>query len=167
MALTNPACQVIFARNTPLPTAAIGAPFGFSATTARSAPNPGRFYASVSSAGAITNIVNPNTGLGPGTANPVRSFGGPWTTGMLTVSVTQNPGDTDEIFMLTGSDNRVNGIGNISLVAGSISHRNLSGPNANRGWLNFQVVPEPTRVLMLVAGLSLLALLNRALRRRS
>ena len=86
---------------------------------------------------------------------------------MVTVSVTQNLGATDEIFMLTGSDNRVQGIGNISLVAGSISARSLHGPNANRGWLNFQVVPEPTRVLMLVAGLSLLALLNRAHRRRS
>ncbi len=86
---------------------------------------------------------------------------------MLTVSVTANTGPSPEVFFLTGSDNRVDGIGNISLVAGGVSERTLTGPTANRGWLNFRVVPEPTRMLMLAAGLALLALLNRAHRRRS
>ena len=47
----------------------------------------------------------------------------------------------DEIFTFTGSDNRVNGVGTISLVAGGVSDRGVSGPNGNRGWLNLTVGP--------------------------
>ena len=68
---------------------------------------------------------------------------GAWTTGQLKVSVTNNVGTIDEIFTFTGSDNRTSsGNGTISLVSGSISNRGLTGPNANRGWLNL-VLSQP------------------------
>jgi hypothetical protein len=171
-AVVNPDCQVLFAIRDAFPTAVIGAPFGFYNYdfTAGIPPNPGRFHITVNNSGAI-QYVRTAAPLGPGIVNPATSFGGPWTTGMITLSVTANAGLTPEIFILTGYDNRVNGIGNISLVAGSISDRGLSGPNANRGWLNLKVRGQPNLPTVgahgLVALMGLLALAGGyALRRR-
>jgi len=164
--VVNPGCQVIYASTSPAPNGLIGAPFG--ASTVRSGATPpspgGRRYANISGAGSILSVTSP--GLGPGLPNPVTSFGGPWTTGMITISVTAAIGPP-QIFMITGSDNRVDGAGSISLVAGAISARTLTGPNAHRGWLNLTLVPEPSRWLILAAGISWLIALRRCRRRPS
>jgi len=89
----------------------------------------------VTAGGAILSV---GAGLGGGLANPATSYGGPWTTGVLTVSQPAALGSA-ELFVLSGSDARVNGVGSISLVSGSVSDRGVSGPNANRGWLNIQL----------------------------
>jgi hypothetical protein len=113
----------------------------------------------------ITNLFT-SLPLGAGLPNPATSYGGPWTTGMLTVSVTANAGATVEIFMLTGSDGRVSGTGGVSLVTGTISDRTLRGPNANRGWLQIYV-PEPGATLGAVAALLTLVTGHGLTRRRS
>jgi hypothetical protein len=133
---TNPNCLAVFVLGSPLPSAPLGAPFGFAGTASPPVP-PGLFRVVVTAGGVISSVVS--TLPGSGLANPVTSFGGPWTTGRVTVSVTGSA--ATQIFTLTGSDNRVNGVGSLSLVAGSVSQRSLSGPNANRGWLNLTVGP--------------------------
>jgi hypothetical protein len=171
-ARANPGCQVIFALATPAPTGAQGA--AFATGTVRDpgvAPNPGRYYMSITLAGIITNIYTSDP-QGPGLANPVTSYGAPWTTGMLSILVTAAVGETEQ-FTFTGSDNRVGGVGSISFVSGSVSDRSLSGPNGNRGWLNLDIGPEnipaPTLSVQGVAAfLGLLGLTGAyALRRRT
>ena len=69
------------------------------------------------------------------------SKGFPWTTGFITVS---QPGALPvEVFYMSGTDARVNGVGNLSLVSGALSVRQLSGPNANRGWLSLNFAATP------------------------
>jgi hypothetical protein len=133
----------IFALATPFPTGAQGAPFGFKNSTAGGITLPpngvGGFVAN-----ANGTLVGPPLWQHPtasGQPNPVTGYGAPWTTGMLTISVTANVGPSPEIFVMSGSDNRVGGAGTISLVTGSVSARALSGPNANRGWLNYTLGP--------------------------
>jgi hypothetical protein len=149
----DPLCQAFFALATPAGTGAQGAAFGVVVGTAGGTPPTGRFYVTV--AGAATSVASsgPQAGLGgrilgidtvnpqgPGLPNPATSYGGPWTVGKLTVSVTQNIGATSEVFVLTGSDNRTaNGAGTLSLVSGAVSNRTLTAPNANRGWLNLTI----------------------------
>lgn len=72
--------------------------------------------------------------------NNVRTYGAPWTTGKVTVRAPLALGGA-ETFFLQGGDNRVDGIGSISLVSGGIGRRTLSGYNGNRGWLNYEVAP--------------------------
>jgi hypothetical protein len=91
--------------------------------------------------------------------------GFPWTTGFITL--TQPLAGPAEIFYLEGTDNRVAGNGNIQLVSGALSTRKLSGPNANRGWLDLTLVPEPTAVLGATGALALLGLVHGLVRRRS
>lgn len=93
-----------------------------------------------------------------------NSKGFPWTTGLLTVSHTA--ASPAEVFYLSGTDMRVAGVGNISLVSGAVSLRMLSGPNANRGWINL-VLPEPTAALSAVGALAMLGLCHGLVRRRS
>jgi hypothetical protein len=140
----NPACQAIFAPATPPAMFGAGNAFGFSTQAAGAAPSPGRYYVTVNPLGTIVGITA--TGLGPGLPNPATSWGGPWTTGMLTVS--QPASVPPGIFVLSGTDARVPplGTGSISLVSGAISVRGLSGPNANRGWLNLSVGPVLSHV---------------------
>ena len=134
-------CVVIFALATPDPTGLMGGPFSNVASTPGAPPGaPGGLRnAKVSANGAVLSVTSP--GLGAGIANPATNFGGPYTTGMITVNQTGAVG-TPEVFILTGSDNRVNGIGTLSLVAGGLSDRTLTGPNGNRAWLNFTVVGD-------------------------
>lgn len=149
----NPGCLAIMALATPNATGAQGGAFGFVNGTAGMAPPSGLLAVTVTPNGSITNVVGlittgmmvTPTGTGPplpGLPNPATSYGGPYTTGMLTISVTQNLGATSEVFTITGSDMRVSGVGSISLVAGSVSNRALTGPNANRSWLNLTIGPE-------------------------
>jgi hypothetical protein len=93
------------------------------------------------------------------------SKGFPWTTGFVTVS---QPGAVPaEVFFLSGTDRRVAGIGNLSLVAGSLSKRKLTGPNANRGWVSLRLVtPEPSAVLAASGALAMLGVCHGLMRRR-
>jgi len=131
-------CRVIFALASPDPTGLMGGPFVNVATTP-GAPPPapgGLRNAKVGANGLIISVTSP--GLGSGIANPATNFGGPYTTGMVTVNQSAAAG-TPEVFVLTGSDARVGGVGTISLVAGGLSDRALTGANANRTWLNMTV----------------------------
>ncbi len=106
--------------------------------------------------------------IGPGGPNSgptnmaTATQGFPFATGLITVSAAGAV--PPEVFFAEGTDMRVAGVGNISLVAGALSDRNLSGPNANRAWVS---LPEPTAALGAVAALGLLGLCHSLLLRRS
>jgi hypothetical protein len=131
-------------------------------TTPGVAANPGFGNFSAGPAGTIlaTNSLVPVTGL---TNMVTGSKGFPWTTGMLTLS--QPAAVPPEIFYLSGTDMRVGGVGNISLVSGSLSTRALSGPNANRGWISM-TLPEPTVAASAGGAFAMLALCHVIVRRR-
>jgi hypothetical protein len=62
------------------------------------------------------------------------SVGFPWTAGKLVLSAPSAV--PPEKFTITGTDKRTKfGAGTIQMVAGSLSQRPLSGPNANRAWV--------------------------------
>src|SRR5262249_53529042 len=111
----------------------------------------------------LTNTMVPTARTG--FTNMATSTGYPWTTGKITVSAMLATG-LPERFVLSGMDGRVNGVGAISLVSGTLSRRTLSGPNANRAWLVLNV-PEPSAVVASVAGLAMLALCHGLARRRA
>lgn len=148
----GPACTFAIVKNTPPGTLAIGG--SFATVMHPGAPNaPGNFSGTVTAGGLILNAV-PTVLLNPFPASPLTSYGGPWTTGMLTVSVTM---PAVSIFVLSGSDARSPaGAGNLSLVAGSISVRTM-GSRAGSAWLNL-AVPEPGAVVGLTGALLALAL---------
>jgi hypothetical protein len=83
----------------------------------------------------------------------------------MTMTATATAFGGSEMFTRTGSDNRVSGIGNISLVAGAVSARTTSGPNANRGWMTL-TVPEPAAMLSAAGALLALVACHRLARRR-
>ena len=119
--------------------------------------------------GAMGTIASSIPGVGLTLANAViGSKGYPWTTGLITVSAPLAMGGP-EVFFLSGTDMRVEGVGNISLVSGALSVRALSGPNANRGWVSLTMLPlpEPTGALGAVAALGMLGLCHGLVRRRS
>lgn len=147
-------CLFGIARNDPPGTLAIGGPFGFSAMDPGAPNAPGYFTGTVSLGGLVANPV-PTGMLNPFPASPFSSFGGPWTTGMLTISVTM---PMVSVFVITGSDARSpSGAGNLSLVAGSLSRRTMTlGSRAGVAWLNL-AVPEPDAIVGFVAALTVLA----------
>lgn len=130
-------CLAAFAQNTPPPTGPWGAPFGVANNVAHPAPSPGLYLVSATINGKIAKQTP--TGMGPGVANTFVMYGGPWTTGRVTVSVTGYVKGGTQKFTLTGSDNRVSGVGSISLVSGAVSSRPAYGVEASRGWLNLVV----------------------------
>ena len=145
-------------------------------TTPLSTPNPGRLAVKVGATppGTIlspTNLASPVWTLNgnPGFTNQASSYAFPYTVGRITMSA---PGAA-EVFVLSGADNRDGcGAGTIQLVAGSLSQRAYSGPNANRGWieLKLKAVPDETPTMSragiaATAGLMLLAV-GYVLRRR-
>lgn len=145
----------------PAPFNAAGGPFGFLSSTAPLPPVPGVFVVNATAGGLITTRT-PTPSNNPGGINGATSAGAPWTTGQVVVSQPAAFGGI-ELFTLNGSDARVNGIGNISLVSAALSNRSLSGPNANRGWLNLTLTdtggPVPTTsswglatLMVLIAG---------------
>jgi len=80
------------------------------------------------------SVINP----GPALTNMATSNGFPWTAGVLTLSAPSAA--PAEKFTLSGTDLRnASGVGTIQMVAGSLSTRNLSGPNANRGWVRLVI----------------------------
>jgi hypothetical protein len=147
----NPTCKAIFAFASVAVTGAQGGTMGFANSTPGGTPTPnvGRIFMSVNGLGSITNVFGPTNTTTPksGLPNAATSFGGPWTTGRLKVSVTNAiPPNPLEVFTLTGSDARnASGVGTISLVTGAMANREVTGPNANRGWLNL-CVGAPTGI---------------------
>ena len=109
-----------------------------------------------------------NSSFQPGATFPSNmvtgSKGFPWSTGFITLS--QPGAGPPEIFFLSGTDMRVAGVGNVSLVAGALSTRALSGPNGNRAWLSL-TLPEPTAAVGAAGALAMLGLLHGLVRRRS
>ena len=93
------------------------------------------------------------------------SRGFPCTTGAITISQPNALG-LPEKFHITGMDERVNGVGTISLVSGALSDRAFSGPNANRGWLRL-TLPEPGAAVGVAAALGMLAVCHRIANRRA
>ncbi len=83
--------------------------------------------------GTITYAAKAGTGTLP--TNMASSQGGPWTTGRVIITNMAALGGS-ETFTLSGNDLRTaGGNGTIQMVAGSVSSRAASGPNANRGWV--------------------------------
>jgi hypothetical protein len=99
-------------------------------------------------------------------SNMATSDGFPWTTGMLTLSQPTALGGP-EVFTITGNDGRVGGVGTLSLVSGALSDRNTSGPNSNRSWAQYKILPEPGAVLGAAAALAVLGVCHGLVRRRS
>lgn len=89
----------------------------------------------------------------------------PWTTGTVTVSATgRGPHNTVEV--RKGFDNRVSGVGTVQLVSPILTQ--WLGPSPAQQFetggiavLNLQFVPEPSVLVGLVAGLSLLGVIYR------
>ena len=118
--------------------AAGGAPLGFKLSTIP-APSPGNIHPiGVLGGGTVTAVGATPNGTFP--KNNVLNYGAPWTTGKVTIRAPLAAGGA-ETFFLQGADNRVDGIGSISLVSGGLSSRSLSGDNANRTWQNLVVSP--------------------------
>ena len=145
-------CVAAFDTVVPAPTQAGGGSFGFKNTTPGvPAVVPGVFLVtalapSVAFPGALGGTI---VAVGPvvkatGFTNKATSWGGPWTTGNLTVLAQNTANGMTEVFALMGSDmiNGANGTRLISLVTGAVSQRTASKPNANRGWLTLYL-PEP------------------------
>jgi hypothetical protein len=113
-----------------------------------------------------------HTGLTQSSFSDVVANAWPWTTGTVTVESLAT-GPFPSRFVRKGYDNRtVNGEGTIQLVSPVMTHWLASTPafryaTVGVGIMTLTFAPEPTKVLMLGAGLSLLALLHRAGRRRS
>lgn len=138
-------------------TGGIGNAFGGSGMSPGAAPSSGMLTVTVLANGIIVGAtVTPS--LNPGIPNAATSVGAPWTTGMLTISAPSALG-VPELFTLSGSDARVSGVGSISLVSGGLSNRALSGPNANRGWLNLSI-GSPLGTLPSMSGPGIAALVG-------
>jgi hypothetical protein len=151
----TPTCIAAFSNVVPGPTGPGGGPIGFSFKSA--AQPPAKVYAiKAPSTGIILlgslTFVGPYLGSFP--PNTVKTYGGPFTTGKVTV-LAPNAGES---FWLQGNDGRVNGIGTLSLVSGGVSHRSLSNDNANRGWQTFVIAP-PVLPVISNMGLVLLAVI--------
>jgi hypothetical protein len=135
---TNLSCLGAFSVVTINPSAVGGGAFGVANITTPP-PSPGNVRPIVVlTSGTVTQAGA--TMLGTFPKNNVKTYGAPFTTGKVTVRAPLAAGG-GEVFYLQGSDNRVDGIGSISMVAGGIGSRSLSGDNANRQWLNYVVSP--------------------------
>lgn len=149
MALASP--------NSTITSGGLGGAFGQSSTSVGNVVTPGVFLIGATPAGKITTVT-PTPNSDPGPTNKASAAGGPWTTGRVKISVTNALGPA-EVFTITGSDNRVSGVGSISLVSGSVSNRSVSGPQANRGWLNM-TVGDPLGALPSMSGPGIAALVG-------
>jgi hypothetical protein len=98
--------------------------------------------------------------------NMATSIGFPWTTGMIVISQPSAFG-SETRFTITGMDSRTPmGAGTISLVAGALSERAITGPNANRAWARY-TLPEPGAALGAAVALAALAFGHALAQRRS
>lgn len=86
--------------------------------------------------------------------NMAASQPGPWTTGQIVISNPAAKGGAEK-FTIEGKDSRTDaGGGTIQMVAGALSTRSTSGPNANRGWLRLTLAPANPVPSMSWVGLS-------------
>ncbi len=156
--LTAPAQTTAFG-----PLATADGPFGLINVTSPAPCCAGGPFGTINASIAIPGL--PPPAPGPLSNMVTASQGFPWTTGFVTVS---QPGAVPaEVFFLSGTDRRVAGVGNVSLVSGALSLRALSGPNANRGWVSLQLTtPEPTAIAGAGGALAALALCHTLVRRR-
>jgi hypothetical protein len=148
-------------------TLALGATFGFSQVNPPVANPSGLIPVGVTGAGSITSVGAP---LGAFSGLARTSFGGPWTTGSLTVSVTWPGLLTNSIVMLSGTDLRSPaGSGVISLVSGSVVRRTLGGLHFDNeidfGTMTL-MVPEPGAGLGAGAAAVVLGLCHAFVSRR-
>jgi sugar lactone lactonase YvrE len=163
---TQMGCIAALIPEYPASVAAAGAPVGFTAMTPGTppAPPPALRYLSVPNSTGLVAKSAPYVSFAV-TPNKATSAGFPWTTGRVQISAPSAAG-LPEVFTLTGMDSRVNGVGTLSLVSGSLSNRADTGPNANRGWLRLNV-PEPGALVGAAAALGTLAACHFLARRRA
>lgn len=136
----GPGCVVKQLVASPGPIGPLGGAFSTASNQTSATPQiPGVFFVGANAAGSIY-FRSATPGSSPGFANAAMSHGGPWTTGMLTVSI--STGGVPAIFTLTGSDARVSGQGNVSLVSGALAMRAIGGATPDRGWLNLTIGPQ-------------------------
>jgi hypothetical protein len=164
----NPAC--VAALGQAFVTAASGAhggPVGVLVTTpggtpgavAVGGPVPGVGIGKFGPIGEVTFFTFTPAMTMMGFTNMATSFGYPWTTGVITVSAPLAAG-APEVFTITGQDNRTaGGAGTIQLVAGSLSQRTLTGPNANRAWVRLVLFEPSGTPTMSPAGIAATAAL--------
>jgi hypothetical protein len=152
----NPACVAYIMGAWPNTKGAIGGTANSVGTTnplGNPVPGIGVGWFGATPAGTVIAFAfTPNSN--PGLTNMVTSVAYPWTTGMLIVS---HPGAAGggELFTLSGKDNRTpSGAGTIQLVAGALSNRKTSGPNANRGWVQIKLRKINRTPTMSPAGLA-------------
>jgi len=152
-------CLALFGGNTPDSTGigAAGNAFGPGSTGGAVTLSPGRISGTISAGGLISNAMVTASSL-PGVPNPGTNFAGPFTTGMLTIIQPLALGGI-QAFTLTGSDNRVSGVGSISLVAGGLSNRFISGPGTARSWSNL-TIGAPLGALPSMNGVGAAALIG-------
>jgi hypothetical protein len=135
----NPGCIAVKGYASPAPLVAAGGAFGYKNSTIPKQAVPNVYIAAAVPTGTIYLKVPVNTAP---FINAATSYGGPWSTGQLQIKQTAAKG-APETFTITGSDARgASGLGNISLVSGAIANRAISGPNANRGWMNLSLGPK-------------------------
>lgn len=120
-------------------------PNGAATVLGLSAPQPSLSGIAIGKFGLVPlGTVSAAVLIGPfnnGVTNMATSTGFPFTTGKITVSATLAAG-AGEVFIISGSDGRsANGAGTIQMVAGSMSSRFATGPNANRAWVRLVLDP--------------------------
>jgi hypothetical protein len=120
-------------------------PNGAATPNALSSPQPALSGIVVGKFGAVpTGTVSAAALIGPvsnGLTNKATSDGFPFTTGKITISAALANGGA-EVFIISGDDQRSTmGGGTLQMVAGAVSARTLSGPNANRAWLRLVLDP--------------------------
>lgn len=117
-----------FAVNTPGGTAATGG------------PNPGVVFGKFGVIGTVTSaVIQPSPSP---LRNTAMSDGFQLTTARITIGASgAGGGASPEVFVISGDDARTaGGAGTIQMVAGAMSARTLSGPNANRAWVKLDLV---------------------------
>ncbi len=143
LSTASAACRALMVGAYPSGLGAIGATPGVTVMDFGLPPLAAVVALSVGLAPPGTLLMKPGViiAAGPALVNAATSVGYPWTAGRITIDVPS--ASPMEHFTLSGTDMRnANGNGMISMVAGSLSDRTLSGPNANRGWLKLVIGNE-------------------------
>ncbi len=160
----DPGCRSLMVGAYPASKSAIGGPVSILVST----PGTPALAASVALKMGLTppgTIINAAiNGPGPPLTNMATSNGFPFTAGRISLSA--GSAVPAEAFTLTGMDSRTaGGGGTIQMVAGALSVRPLSGPNANRGWIRLVLtgitaVPtmSPSMLTLTLGALVLLAI---------
>jgi hypothetical protein len=171
---TDAGCVAGLFRALPTGPQAVGGPASITVTTPGGpvpAPNIAVLKMGLTPLGTISLAVA--AAATPLPDNKATSQAGPWTTGRIVIKNGAAAGAA-ETFTISGKDSRtVGGRGTIQLVAGSVSDRLTTGPNANRGWLELQLghafpgdVPAMSPAALAAAGGLILIAGGYAARRR-